>query len=68
MMGVTALTPSFCVLYCKHQNSLWNLYIFFYACVRLRFLDVETNTSGLFPLSADYSIVMGGDWPGALMT
>ena len=38
-----ALTPSFCVLYCKHQIVYRISISFFYAFLRLRFLDVETN-------------------------
>ena len=40
----TALPPSFCVLYCKHL-IVYGIHIsyFFYACLRLRFRDVETN-------------------------
>ena len=39
----TALLPSFCALYCKHQIVFGILYLIFYACLRLQFLDVETN-------------------------
>ena len=40
----TALPPSFCVLCCKHL-IVYEIHIsyFFYACLRLRFPDVETN-------------------------
>ena len=32
-----------CVLYCKHQIVYGFFYLIFYGCLRLRFLDVETN-------------------------
>ena len=66
----TALTPSFCVLCCKHLVVYGIHMSFFYACLRLRISDVETNpaSGGLFPLSADYSVVMCGAWPGTLVT
>ena len=40
------------------------LYLIFYACLSLQFLDVETNLAHgvLFPLSVDYSVVMCGIW------
>ena len=40
----TALPPSLCVLYCKHL-IVYGIHIsyFFYACLSLRFPDVETN-------------------------
>ena len=41
------------------------LHLIFYACLRLRFLDVETNTV-LFPLSAGYSVGMCGGLAGNL--
>ena len=49
------------------------LYLIFYACLRLRFLDVETNPGPLclhilFPLFADYYVVMCGAMPGTLVT
>ena len=65
----TSLPPSFCALCCKHL-IVYGIHIsFFYACLRLRFLDVETNPGrgGLFPLSADYSVVICGAWPGNLV-
>ena len=42
------------------------LYLIFYGCLRLRFLDVETNPDRvvLYLLSADYSVVMC--WAGNL--
>ena len=49
------------------------LYIFFYACMRLRFLDVEKNPGRclmwrliLILLSAEYSVVMCWAWPGSI--
>ena len=40
----TAQPPSFCLLYCKHVIVYGiSISYFFYACLRLRFLDVETN-------------------------
>ena len=46
------------------------LYLIFYGCLRLRFLDVETNLASvvLYLLSAEYSVVMCGAWPGTLVT
>ena len=46
------------------------LCLIFYACLRLRFLDVEITLDGgvLFLLSAEYSAVMCGAWPGNLVT
>ena len=40
----TSLPPSFCVLCCKHL-IVYGIHIayFFYACLRLRFPDVESN-------------------------
>ena len=42
--------------------------LIFYGCLRLRFLNVETNLGPRRPvlLSAEYSIVMSGAWPGTL--
>ena len=42
----------------------------FYACLRLRFLDVEIDPGPrvLFLLSAEYSAVMYGAWSGTLVT
>ena len=44
------------------------LYLILHACLRLRFLDVETNPDPRrpAPLSAEYSIVMCGAWQGNL--
>ena len=39
----TALSPLFCVLYCKHQIVYQFQYFIFNAFLRLRFLDVGTN-------------------------
>ena len=62
----TAPPPSFRALCCKHL-IVYGIHIsyVFDACLRLRFPDVETNLArgGLFPLSADYSVVMCGAWP-----
>ena len=46
------------------------LYLIFYGCLRLRFMDVETNPGPRRPvlLSAEYSVVMCGAWPGTLVT
>ena len=38
----TALPSSFCVLHCKHQ-IVYGISVIFHACLRLRFLNVETN-------------------------
>ena len=48
----TALPPSFCVLCCKHL-LVYGIHIsyFFYACLRLRFPDVETNPGPQRPVS-----------------
>ena len=65
----TALPPSFCVLCGKHL-IIYRIHIsyFFYACLRLRFPDVETNHGPrrLFSLSEDYSVVMCGAMAGNL--
>ena len=47
----TALRPSFCVLCCKHLK-VYGIHIsyFFYACLTLRFPDVETNTGPRRPV------------------
>ena len=47
----TALPPSLCVLYCKHL-IIYEIYTsnFFYACLRLRFPDVENNTGPWRPV------------------
>ena len=39
----TALPPSFCELYCKYQIVYGISISYFYSCLRLQFLDVETN-------------------------
>ena len=39
----TVLPPSFCVLYCKHKIVHGISLSYFYACLSLRFLDVEIN-------------------------
>ena len=46
------------------------IYLIFYACLRLRFLDVETNPLPRRPglLSAEYSVEMCETWPEALVT
>ena len=53
------------------------LYLIFCGCLRLRFLDVETNPGPLRPgpgleysaaMSAKYSAAMCGAWPGTLVT
>ena len=66
----TALPPSlFCALYCKHQIlykiSLSN----FYTCLRLRFLDVETNPGPHNPVPAVCRIFCSDvrAWPGTLV-
>ena len=47
----TALPPSFCVLYCKHLIVYgFHISYFFYACLRLRFLDMETNPGPRWPV------------------
>ena len=46
----TALPPSFSVLYCKHQIVMEFLHLIFYACLRLPFLDVETNPGLRLPV------------------
>ena len=42
------------------------LYLIFYGCLRLRFLDVETTLARVFLYlrSAEYSVVMCRVWPG----
>ena len=41
---LTTLPPPFCVFYCKHLIVyLIHISYFLYACLRLRFPDVETN-------------------------
>ena len=42
------------------------LYLTFYGCLRLRFLDVETTLARVFLYlrSAEYSVVMCRTWPG----
>ena len=47
----TALHPSFCVLYCKHLIVCGILYLIFYACLSLWFLDVETNPDPRHPVA-----------------
>ena len=48
----TALAPSFCILCCKHI-IVYGIHIsFFYACLRLRFPDVETNPGPRRPVPA----------------
>ena len=47
----TALLPSFCVLYYKHQIVYQISISYFYACLKLRFLDVETNPGLRHPIS-----------------
>ena len=46
------------------------LYLIVYGCLRLRFLDVETNPGPRrpAPVSADYCVVLCGAWPGTLVT
>ena len=61
-------------LFCIVNIKLDFLYLIFYACLRLRFLDVQTNPGPLRPDPAVrrtwslLSAVMGGAWPGTLMT
>ena len=49
-------------------------YLLFYACLRLRFLDVETNPGQQRPVPAVCRIhctltaVMCGAWPGTIVT
>ena len=79
----TALPPSsfmYCIVNIKKFMEF--LYLIFYSCLRLRFLDVETNPGprGLSAeysaeyrpaedlMSAEYSAVMSGSWPGTLVT
>ena len=56
------------------------LYLIFYGCLRLRFLDVETNPGDvetnpddnliivLYLMTAEYSVVICWAWPGTLVT
>ena len=54
------------------------LYLIFYGCIRLRFLDEETNPGPRRPVptvcryrtmaGTHYSVVMCGAWPGTLVT
>ena len=46
------------------------LYLIFYACLRLRFLDVETNPGPGRPVRAseEYFVEMCGAWQGILVT
>ena len=67
----TALPPSpfmYCIVNIKDFMNFF--YLIFYGCLRLRFLDVETNPGRgvLYLLSAEYSVVMCGAWPGTLVT
>ena len=60
------------VLYCKHP-TMNGINSFFYACMRLQFLDVVTwrqtlADDVLFRLTAEYSVVMCRTWPGTLVT
>ena len=43
------------------------LYLIFYVCRRLQFLDVTLASGVLFLISAEYSAEMCGDWPGTLV-
>ena len=45
------------VLYCKHQIVYGIFYLIYYAWVRLRFLDVETNPGPRRPIPAVYRIL-----------
>ena len=46
------------------------LYLIFYTCLRLRFMDVVTNPGSgvLFPLSADFYVVMCGPGQNLIVT
>ena len=66
----TALPTSF--VYCI-VNIKWFmdfLYLIFYACLRLRFLDVETNPDPRRPVPAVCRILCSNvrGWPGTLVT
>ena len=67
----TALPPSsfvYCIVKFKYFMDF--LYLIFYGCLRLRFLDVETNPGPRRPVPAvaEYSVVMCEAWPGTLVT
>ena len=68
----TPLPPSFCVLYCKHQIVYGISMSFFYACQKLRCLDVETNPDQRRPVPALCrvlcTVVMCRAWPGTIVT
>ena len=59
----TALLPSSC-LYCSVniRQFMEFHYLVFYACLRLRFLDVETTPGPRRPVSATCSIVCSNVW------
>ena len=67
----TDLPPS-SVQYCivNIKSFMEFIYLIFYACLRLRFLDVgQTLALGVLCLvSAEYSVVMCGAWPGTLVS
>ena len=48
----TALPSSFCVFIVYIEQFMEFLYLIFYTCLRLRFLDVETNPDPRRPVSA----------------
>ena len=59
----TALPPSFCVLCCKHL-IVYGIHIsyFFYACLRIRFPDVETNPGPWRPVPTVCSLLCSNVW------
>ena len=67
----TSLPLSFCVLCCKHL-IVYGIHIaYFFMLARgfgFRMWRLTLARGGLFPLSADYSVVMCGAWPGTLVT
>ena len=54
----TTLPPSFfCIVLQIFRQSMESLYLIFYACLRLRFLDVETNPGPQRPVPTVYRIL-----------
>ena len=65
----TALPPSSFVYSIVNIKKFMDfLYLIFYGCLRLWFLDVETTPGPQRPVPAEYSEVMCGAWPGTLVT
>ena len=59
----TALPQPFCVLYCKHLLVIGiHISYFFYACLRLRFRDVETNPGPRRPVPTVCRLLCSNVW------